>query len=284
MSYARRIISIQVSGSVSLNVSGLRTFCRITYANTPTPGLLYCRIQGLTLSQINSLSKCGSTFQLGSQSNTITVQAGDTDSGMTTVFKGNIMYAYPDFQSQPDVAFVIEANGTYDLQLTKTQPTSLQGSVSAEQALTQILQPAGISVQNNGINATLRNPYFPGTVWRQALRLVRAIPGAAGFFNPISRQFTLFPVKGGSSSGGQITVSAQTGMIGYPQFQQNNIVVRTVFAGNIFTTPSQVITVQSQLTSANGQFVAFGVEYDLASETPGGPWETVITASPQNLS
>jgi len=44
------------------------------------------------------------------------------------------------------------------------------------------------------------------------------------------------------------------------------------------------IQVKSQFASANGIFTAYKVDYNLSSETPGGPWGMLIEAAPAGVS
>jgi hypothetical protein len=44
---------------------------------------------------------------------------------------------------------------------------------------------------------------------------------------------TIWPKTGGSPTGNAVVFSPETGMIGYPEFEQNRIRVRTVFAPGV---------------------------------------------------
>jgi hypothetical protein len=77
-------------------------------------------------------------------------------------------------------------------------------------------------------------------------------------------------------------VSPVTGMIGYPKFQKNLITVRTRFNTSVsITGPGKTVMVQSQLKAANNaKLTIVNVTHDLASQMPGGPWETTIIGVP----
>jgi hypothetical protein len=267
-------------GGNTLTLTGLRTFVQIQKATLPTTGQLYLRVQGMTLDHVNKLTKAGTTFQ--QSNNTVSVAAGDVGGQLTTVFTGDIIYAYPDFSTQPDVAFIVQSTSTAIVQLKPSTPVTFTGSTTAQQALTQILQPTGIKLQNNGVNATLASPYFPGTAWQQVMRCVRAANCDAAH-DDLKNALVIAPKTGGTSSGATVVISPQTGMIGYPEFQQTQIRVRTLFAPNTLVGPLQQIQVQSQLTSANGKWNAYEVTYNLSSEAPGGPWEMIISGAPVTL-
>jgi hypothetical protein len=70
-------------------------------------------------------------------------------------------------------------------------------------------------------------------------------------------------------------------MIGYPEFMRNRIKIRHQFApGYIITGPGAQVRVKSQLAGAAGVWVPYRVDYDIASEMPGGPWDMIVEAAP----
>jgi hypothetical protein len=88
-------------------------------------------------------------------------------------------------------------------------------------------------------------------------------------------------------------------MIGYPAYSQYSVVVTTLLNPNIgFNTPFNLISKylpnawingQGQVNqstgpqyiapASNGIWIAQKIEHDFQSETPGGAWETIITAA-----
>jgi hypothetical protein len=154
----------------------LRMECKISQAHLPTAGRMTLRIFGLTLSQINTLTRSGLQFYLN-RNNKIAMQAGDPTSGLSTIFNGNIFESYPDFESQPEASFIIVAIDQGPLgtiQLQPVPPVSFPGAVPVANALQQILRPAGLTLENNGVTAVLQSPYFAGTVWQQAQEAIKA--------------------------------------------------------------------------------------------------------------
>jgi hypothetical protein len=83
--------------------------------------------------------------------------------------------------------------------------------------------------------------------------------------------------RDGSRSGDAPLVSPETGMIGYPEFQQAAVSVRTLFNPEIVI--GKPIEVKSQLPAANGRWSVFGAAHHLAAQLPDGPWETTATGS-----
>ena len=97
------------SGTNTVTLKGLRTSARIIKAGGPSMGNLQMEVYGMTLSLMNQLSTLGLMPTL-IRRNTIVLTAGDTNSGMGTVFQGTITNAWADFQAAPDVAFHVEAH------------------------------------------------------------------------------------------------------------------------------------------------------------------------------
>jgi hypothetical protein len=234
-------------------------------------------IYGLTLSQMNQLSTAGLVYKVGA--NKIVVQAGDSISGMTTVFTGDIIEAWPDI-NQPDAPLFVLAQPSAQVQLKPVAATSFFGPTPASTALGQIAQSAGLTLENNGVNTILQSPYFHGTAWSQLMSCVRAAD-CFGFLDGITSTFAVWP-KTGSRSGSVPIIGPSTGMIGYPKFQVTQTKIRVLFDPNIFfgNGPGHQIQVQSELAAANGMFTINSLVHDLSSELPDGPWETVILASP----
>ena len=268
------------TGGDKLEITGLRCLVQVEQALTPSPAHCLIRVYGMSLDHINTLTKAGYSFQAAN--NYVAVQAGDDLTGQATIFNGNIIEAYPDFSEMPDSPFVIVASPGPVIQLKPVKPVSFNGATPVATALQQIIQPAGLTLENNGVNTVLRYPYFPGTVWQQLNRAITAAD-VFGYHDPMKKLLAIWPKKG-SREGAAVLVAPETGMIGYPEFMKNRVRVRTLldpsFKG---MAPGKKTQIKSQLASANGIFNAYKVDYDISSETPGGPWEMIITAAPAGV-
>jgi hypothetical protein len=290
--YAVRAITITLAlgsgsfagGGNTITLPGLRVEASIHYATLPAPDVGLFRIYGMTLDHINTFSYAG-TFFLANPKNVIQVQAGDQGGQMTTVYTGIIRDAYPDFSVPGSPSFFIRANAAVGLQLTPVPAVSFSGSVSGATALTSIVQAGGLTLENNGINTQLVNPYFPGTAWAQIRRCVRALDCAA-YHDPLANKLAIWPKNGSRTSNANTmpTISASEGMISYPMFEQSSIKLRTLFNPSLQQgAVGNQIQVQSQLTAANGKWNIYEIDYTLTSQEPDGPWEMLIFAFPNSL-
>jgi len=266
------------SGFNTLTLEGLRCEAHVALAMLPSPPTAILRVYGMTLSQINQLSVAGLTFQ--ERNNRVAIQAGNVGDTLVAVYNGTIYEARPDFSDQPEVSFLVTAVGTLGIQLTPVAPTSFKGGVPVETALTAIAAKAGLTVENHGVTAVLSNPYFPGDAMAQIKACLRAAD-CLGSIDPVRNVLVIWPKLGSapSSAGAVPTISAATGMIGYPTFSRNYIQVRALFDPTIKGTGSH-FRVESELKAANGLWQIVNIEYDLSSQTPGGPWEMTIEGYP----
>lgn len=262
------------TGSNAIKISGLRVAVQVETAALPNTGLAVIRVYGLTLDQMNQISVAGLVWE--GRNNKVALQAGDS-SGMTTIFNGNIIEAAPEFE-ESESFISITASSSNEMQLKPIEPSSFPGPTKASDAIGQIAKKAGVSIEDNGVKAVLASPYYPGTAWSQLNSCVEAADCFA-VLDGVNNKLAIWP-KGSNRGGDVPEVSAATGMIGYPKFQQTQIKVRTVFDPSLLTGIGQQIKVVSDLTAANGTWNVVMIDHVLESENPGGPWETLILASP----
>jgi hypothetical protein len=258
--------------------STLRILVQVQNASAPNPTSAVVVVYGLTLDQINQLTLAGIDY--GTRSNYITIQAGDTTAGMATVFNGTFFGAYPR-GDQPDMAFVILANPANAISLTPAAPTSIAGPANADTVFGSILSGSGYTLTNNGVTGMARNPYHWGSVWNQCKQASQAF-NCEMAVDSTAKTITISP-RSGSSAGAGITLSPDTGMIGYPEFDQNLIRVRHLYSQSLVNRLkilSSSFNVQSQFKPANRKWTTTQVDVNLAAQLPGGPWEIVVTGAP----
>ncbi len=256
---------------------GLRISVHIETATAPDGGQAQIRVYGLSLDHMNQMSRAGLVYE-AREGNTVQIDAGDDDEGMSTIFAGLVVEAYPDMKNMPDTPFYILATPSAIPQTKPVDPTSFQGPTKAADALGAIAKKAGLTLENNGVDAVLASPYFDGGAWSQLRSCVFAA-NCFGFLDGVKKVFAVWK-KNGSRAGASTTISPDTGMIGYPQFQFSRVLVRVLFSPSLKSLVGQTITIRSQLEAANGQFVINTMTYELMSEMPDGPWEAIITANP----
>jgi hypothetical protein len=282
VSFTQKLISITLtlangqfgsSGGNSMTLSGLRTSVRIRVPGGQSMGVLEGAIYGMSLSTMNQLSTVGT--QLNAQAkNTISVMAGDAETGMALVYSGTLKYAYVDAQSMPQVAFRVSGSaGAYEA-VKPVKPTSIQGAGDVAQVMSQLAGQMNLSFENNGVNVKLSNIYLSGSARMQALTLAQH----AGIEHLIDKGTLAIWKPGQGRQSSSLMISPQTGMVGYPMFNQANVVVRTLF--NPAINYGGLMQIQSDLTPACGTWAINYVDLELDSMVPHGRWFATLSGTP----
>ncbi|HXP52264.1 MAG TPA: hypothetical protein VN922_20070 [Bacteroidia bacterium] len=271
------------SGFNTVTLKGLRCTVQIEKVIQPDNPTCILNVFGMTLDQMNSVSRAGAVWQ-NRNDNEVAIMAGDSISGQTMIFNGWIKEAFPDGSNPPDMPLVVLGIGGTQIQFSAPTPVTFKGSVPIATALQQIIQGTGLTLENNGVNVNLSNPYFKGST----MEMIQSACIAADCFyyiDWIKKLLIIYPKNGFRSSQSNIpTVSPDTGMINYPTFELQRMKVRTLFDPALHA-PSvpelgMRIQVKSQLTAANGTWTIVGISYNLSSELPNGPWEMALTCMP----
>lgn len=267
------------SGVTRVKLSGpLRASALITEAGGPSFGQLELSLFGMTLSNMNKLSTLGQKVTL-LRKNVVTLEAGDTNSGLATVFQGQIRDGWADFTGMPQVVFRVTAFAGLLEAIKPIPPTTISGLADVVVVLKGLANQAdpALLFTNDGVTSKLIDPYFPGTIYEQIRRCAEAAQINWVISN---RTLAIWPRDGAR---GQVipVISPSTGMVGYPSFTQTGIQVTTVYTPSINF--GQKIKVESSLAGACGEWIINTLSHNLESETPGGQWFTRFTAAPPGI-
>jgi hypothetical protein len=233
-------------------------------------------IYGLPLSLMNQLTLLpGITHSQGND--TLTMQAGDS-SGMTTVYEGTVYQAWMDGSAQPHVPFRVIGNAA---QLARHKPnpsTSVAGAADVATIAKKLAGQMGLAFENNGVVKTIQNLYLHGPAGIQVEQLARM----AGIRASVNLgKLAIFNPEQGRTSQGNIIISPKTGMVGYPAWDQAQIVVKTVFDPSVFGDFGQRFTVEgSQIAVANATWTVTKSVLDLESNMPKGKWFQTFWGGP----
>ena len=86
-------------------------------------------------------------------------------------------------------------------------------------------------IQNNGVNAMLDSPYFTGSPRTQA---VKAVGHARAMWNACDdNTLKIWPAGGYRDKAEAITISKDTGLVGFPSFTANGLLLRTLYNKDI---------------------------------------------------
>jgi hypothetical protein len=272
------------SGTDTVKLSGLRVSAQITKAGANSMGEAHLRIWGMTLSKMNDLSTLGMTVTTDrlTLNNTVIIEAGDDDAGMSVVFHGTVFDAWVDPQGMPDVAFHVTAKSGLDAAAKAVPPTSYRGIVDVATVMAGIAELASWGFQNNGVTSKMEDVYYPGTAWDQMIAVKNHAHINAELF-PGARQ-TLIIWPNGAARDGQIPlINKDTGMIGYPAWTAQGIVVTTKFNPAIGF--GQKVKVETDLKSRNpsGVWIVQTLLHELDAEVPHGSWQSRFEGLPESI-
>jgi len=240
------------AGQDTVTFDGLRCSVDIVHGGIAT-AQADVQVWGMPLALMNQLTVTQKTRFEQQHNNRLTIWAGDGET-MAIAFVGDVMEAWADGRQAPDVAFhVTAATGLIDLGQT-IPPTSFRGSVGAALALEQIAGQINYTFENNGVDATLTSPYKPGSPQAQ-IESICADIGCEYTIDGINKVVAIWPR--GSGRPGDIVISPETGMIGYPSFSQGGIQVSTLFNPNL--TFGRKFRVESEFTPAKGEWKVYGL-------------------------
>lgn len=283
MAFAKRIIDVQFqlgqgdfgeAGMNTVDLKGLRCSAQIEKSGIYGQAVLDLRIWGMSLSMMNQLTVLNRFNFAEQRPNSVVVMAGDEISGTSVVFGGTILEAWADGRDPPDIVFHLTAVSALYETLKAVPPISYRGSVDAALVISGIATQMGYQFQNYGVTAQIDNPYYPSSLRAQ---LEAVCEEAYCNFDPdgAKRILSIWP-KDQSQGGQAIKISRETGMVGYPSFTQMGVQVVTLYNPSIaFGVPVQI---ESQFTTAAGQWVPIAVAHSLESEVPGGQWFTSFEA------
>ncbi|TAM15974.1 MAG: hypothetical protein EPN65_16805 [Pandoraea sp.] len=286
MSFTRKRIDVTISlgtgqygetGSSTVTLSNHRVQAMVQLIPGDVMPSAQVRIFGLPLDMLNQLTAVGLVNSAVRFHNSMLIQAGDDETGLSTIYDGTIKDSWANLDGMPDSALEIIAMGGLAAALKPVTPSSFPGQADVATIMKGLAQQMGFAFENNGVQVQLSNPYFPGTALAQAHACARA----AGIWMTIDRgTLAIWPKNGARATQGDIPIiSASTGMRGAPRFASTAVEVWSLFNPHIKV--GGLIQIQSnKLTAANGIWYVSEATHTLESEVPEGAWFTRVVAKP----
>lgn len=236
-------------------------------ANVQIFGLSEAKLAQLTLLSFDGLSL---------RPNRIQIMAGDSESGMSICFEGEITNSAPDFNAAPSPVLNIEAITAAYPKLLPQSPVSISGSQAVEDLMESLASEAGLTFRNEGVSTSLSNCTINGDPISK-MQWVADTIGADLIFD--DKEVILVPRDG--TRGQLLTVTAinpQTGQIGYPSFDSMGIRCSCFFRPDLMV--AGYCRIESSLPRASGVWKIYSVEHDLSANLPGGgPWMSTIAGT-----
>lgn len=273
VTFALGLGSFGESGFNTVKLTGLRTSVHIQKIGAAMAEL-NMRIFGLDLSTMSELTAT-SPNSMYVRDNRVRIEAGDDDAGMAVVFQGTLNAGWANLGGSPEVYYQCSALSGLFAALKPVSPTSFNGGVDVALVMSGLATQMGLGFVNFGVSVQIASPYLAGTARMQAETIARA---ANIEWDDSNGVLAIWP-KNGSRGAFLPTISAASGMKGYPVFTGQGIAVETIYRPGIEF--GQLVRVESDLKPASGEWTISLIEHTLESEMPGGAWFTRFEGFPR---
>lgn len=253
-------------------VEGLACTADITKPGLPEKNSASVTVWGLKYELMDELTMLA--FRpLESQKNQITIEAGDKDGQLSVVFKGEIVSASADFNEAPDVAMKFEAeSGSYPQQIAEPALT-VDGEAKASDLFSKFAAAMGYDFKDEGLATSVKNSRFSGSPFSKACKLARDIDCELY----VDDDKVIVMPAGQARKGNAVLLNKDTGLIGYPVFNQDGISCRCLYNPDLIY--GGLIKVESIVPKATGAWRITKLTHSLSAYEPGGGnWESQIEA------
>lgn len=253
-------------------VRGLATDVSIERPGLPDKDKARVKIYNLPLQEMEQLTTLA--FKpLQVRKNIIRIFAGN-ENDLSEVFNGDITSAFGNFNNAPDPVFEIEALCGYYASIQPSSPTSISGSTPVADVISKVAQQIGYSFINQGVTSSLRNAVLNGSPMEQAINAAKQV-GAQLLVNDTT--MTLLNANE-ALSGNAVLLNKDTGMIGYPTFNNEGIIVKSLY--NKAFKFNGLVKVESIVPKATGVWRITKLTHNLSAfNSQGGQWVSEIEAT-----
>lgn len=229
-------------------------------------------IYGLLNTDIEAFSRFSRTTLSPFAQNWIEIYAGyelDNTGLPTFVYRGQVIFAYPDYNNANRPFTIISQAGIYDA----TNPVnaySIQGNVSIDTVLRNIIGQNSYYtyVPRGNLDMIIENPYFYGGMIPQ-LKDVCSHYGLQ--YNIDGNQVIVAPLNVPLNKN-LVTIDATSGLLGYPVGNDTGFDVKIRF--NPAIQFSQYIRIQSYNILANADWYINGIIHTL--QTKNDEWSSML--------
>lgn len=286
MTFVKRRIDVTISlaegefgdnTGPSVTLSGHRVQVAVVAYNGDAQSQMQLRIFGLPQDMINKLTVIGPILT-ERQNNRILIAAGDVgEDALTVVYEGTIAQAWADYNQAPDIVFNVLALSAAFEAVRPTNARSYRGSVQAAAIAQDLATAMSLVFQNNGVDVTLSNPYFPGT----ALEQLKACARAARFNYTIDRGIlAIWPLTGARATD-PVLIESGKNLVGYPTFTGGGVEFSILYTPQLGL--GDRVQVISVVEPAHGEWIVVSLVHQLEAEVPAGAWVSrILCQRPMN--
>lgn len=259
-------------GGNTKTIEGLACEVSVTKPGLPEKNSASIKVWGLKYDDMAQLTML-SFRPLELQRNLISIFAGDKGSTLSLVFSGHVIRASADFNSSPDVVMQFEADtGTYGQQIAEPVLT-VNGASSVDALFSNFAASAGFGFKNEGVTTSVKNIWVPGSPVNKAEKLAKDLD-----IELLLDDDTMIIMPAGQArKGNAVLLNKDSGLIGYPTFNQDGISCRCIYNPDLIY--GGAVKIESIVPRASGTWRITKLMHNLSAYVPsGGNWESQIEA------
>lgn len=206
--------------------------------------------------------------------NQITVNAGEVGKQLQTIFIGDFENAYGEFQNAPTMNLMVKAIAAQHGALMATPATSVDGTEQVAKLMGQWAVEAGCTLENKGVNASVKNVVYRGSPVDKAKTLARDV-GIDLIID--DGKFVITP-NGQAVDGNAVLIDPKHGLLGYPAFSNDGIEFNMIFDPNVKI--GGLVKIESIVPRASGIWKVTKITTKLEAYVPnGGSWNSSVSAT-----
>ena len=206
--------------------------------------------------------------------NQITVNAGEAGKQLQTIFIGDFENAYGEFQNAPTMNLMVKAIAAQHGALMATPATSVDGTEQVAKLMEQWAVEAGCTLENKGVNASVKNVVYRGSPVDKAKTLARDV-GIDLIID--DGKFVITP-NGQAVDGNAVLIDPKHGLLGYPAFSNDGIEFNMIFDPNVKI--GGLVKIESIVPRASGIWKVTKINTKLEAYIPnGGSWTSSVSAT-----
>ena len=206
--------------------------------------------------------------------NQITVNAGEVGKQLQTIFIGDFENAYGEFQNAPTMNLMVKAIAAQHGALMATPATSIDGTEQVAKLMEQWAVEAGCTLENKGVNASVKNVVYRGSPVDKAKTLARDV----GIDLIIDDGKFIITPNGQAVDGNAVLIDPKHGLLGYPAFSNDGIEFNMIFDPNVKI--GGLVKIESIVPRASGIWKVTKITTKLEAYVPnGGSWNSSVSAT-----
>lgn len=251
---------------------GYATVCQIEKVGLPDKNKAKIALYGIKQEDMEQMTTLA-FLPLETKKNLVQIRAGEKESDeLHVVFKGEITTAFANYNSAPNIAFVIEAMAGYFPALTAIPATTIEGTVEIANLLEKLTKQANYTFKNEGISGSCVNPYLVGSPIEQ----IKAIAKEHDIQIIIDDETVYALPEDGVRQGNTVFLSKDTGLIGYPTFTSDGVNVKCFYDNALEL--GGLIEIESIVPKASGTWKITKLNHTLSANITGdNPWVSEIS-------